>query len=75
MIIFEVMTDGHSPIPLIDSAHPVGWAEGKESSREKSDGGNRVDIVDKVEGVTGVRKGEKKERRRMEEEWNEKEEW
>ena len=30
--IFEVMThDGHNhivtPIPLIDSAHPVGWAE------------------------------------------------
>ena len=30
MIIFEVMTDGHSPIPLIDSAHPVGWAEWKD---------------------------------------------
>ena len=31
-MIFEVMTDKHThthspPIPLIDSAHPVGWAE------------------------------------------------
>ena len=31
MIIFKVMTDGHSPIPLIDSAHSVGWAEWKGS--------------------------------------------
>ena len=35
MIIFEVMTDRHThrhtPIPLIDSAHPVGWAEWKIS--------------------------------------------
>ena len=38
MIIFKVMTDihtythahTHSPIPLIDSAHPVGWAEWKD---------------------------------------------
>ena len=34
MIIFEVMTDTkthtQTPIPLIDSAHPVGWAEWKE---------------------------------------------
>ena len=29
MIIFEVMTYIHTPIPLIDSAHPVGWAEWK----------------------------------------------
>ena len=33
MVIFEVMTDTHThtqtPNPLIDSAHPVGWAEWK----------------------------------------------
>ena len=33
MITFQVMTDTHTdrqtPIPLIDSAHPVGWAEWK----------------------------------------------
>ena len=36
LIIFEVMTYIHTyihtPFPLIDSAHPVGWAEWKSSS-------------------------------------------
>ena len=36
MIIFEMMThidtETHSPIPIIDSAHPVRWAEWKWSN-------------------------------------------
>ena len=35
LIIFELMTDKHSPIPLIDSAHPGGWAEWKWLSSPK----------------------------------------
>ena len=39
MTIFEVMTHIHTyittPFPLIDSAHPVGWAEWKATFKEE----------------------------------------